>query len=277
VSNDHPALFSVQPAVSPTGTLTYTLVPGTSGVAIVTVRLQDDGGTAHGGVDTSVTQQSTITVQSQPDAIFADSFESRSFAAWSGVRDAERDLSVTAAAALVGRFGMAALIDDNAAMWVRSDTPDNERRYRVRFYFDPNGIPITKGNAFPIMAARSGKLNTGADVARVELRRLNSRYQVRAAIATDAGTFARTAWSTIPNGRIAIEIDWQTATAAGANNGGLSLWTGGTFRHTVSGIDNDTLRVNSVRLGALQGIDFSTRGTVFFDGFVSRRTTFIGR
>jgi hypothetical protein len=53
VSNDNPSLFSVQPAVSPNGTLTYTLAAGASGSANVTVVAQDNGGTADGGRDTS--------------------------------------------------------------------------------------------------------------------------------------------------------------------------------------------------------------------------------
>ncbi|MBV6500151.1 MAG: hypothetical protein CJBNEKGG_02620 [Prosthecobacter sp.] len=62
VSNDNNALFSVQPAISASGTLTFTPAPDASGAALVTVRLKDDGGTASGGVDTSEPQAFTITV-----------------------------------------------------------------------------------------------------------------------------------------------------------------------------------------------------------------------
>src|SRR5690606_25289016 len=54
VSNDNAALFSIQPAVSTTGTLTFTPAPDAFGTATVSVVLRDDGGTAHGGVDESV-------------------------------------------------------------------------------------------------------------------------------------------------------------------------------------------------------------------------------
>jgi hypothetical protein len=62
VSNDHPAMFAVQPAIDPHGTLTYTPAPGMAGVAVVTVVAQDDGGTAYGGQDSSAPQTFTITV-----------------------------------------------------------------------------------------------------------------------------------------------------------------------------------------------------------------------
>jgi hypothetical protein len=61
-ANTNTGLFSVQPAVSATGTLTYTLAATGSGVATVTVRLQDNGGTTNGGVNISPSQSFLITV-----------------------------------------------------------------------------------------------------------------------------------------------------------------------------------------------------------------------
>jgi hypothetical protein len=61
VTNDNNGLFSVQPQVSATGTLTYTPNSSTTGVATVSVRIMDNGGTANGGTDTSAIQTFTIT------------------------------------------------------------------------------------------------------------------------------------------------------------------------------------------------------------------------
>lgn len=66
VSNDNPALFSAQPAIAPNGTLTYTPAANTFGTANVSVRLQDNGGTANGGVDTSSEVIFAIVVNSPP-------------------------------------------------------------------------------------------------------------------------------------------------------------------------------------------------------------------
>jgi hypothetical protein len=79
------------------------------------------------------------------DVIFADGFESGNFAAWSAEQDTENDLNVTTASALVGTQGMAALIDNTTAMYVRDDTPYSETRYRARFYFDPNTLTMAGG------------------------------------------------------------------------------------------------------------------------------------
>ena len=55
-----PNLFTVKPAISPTGTLTYTLRPGASGTTTITVKVKDNGG--GGGLATSPNQTFVITV-----------------------------------------------------------------------------------------------------------------------------------------------------------------------------------------------------------------------
>src|SRR5204863_6192872 len=55
-SNDDNALFSDQPAIDNSGTLTFTTSPDANGQATVTVAAQDNGGTANGGQDTSPAQ-----------------------------------------------------------------------------------------------------------------------------------------------------------------------------------------------------------------------------
>ena len=72
VSNDNNGLFSAQPAVSSTGTLTYTPAANANGSATVSVQIHDNGGTANGGVDTSAAQTFTITVNAVNDAPVLD-------------------------------------------------------------------------------------------------------------------------------------------------------------------------------------------------------------
>jgi len=68
VSTNNDSLFSAAPTISPTGTLTYTAAPDAFGTAVVSVSLQDDGGTDNGGVDTSPVQLFTVVVRSVNDA-----------------------------------------------------------------------------------------------------------------------------------------------------------------------------------------------------------------
>ena len=61
VTNNNNALFTAQPAIAANGTLTFTPAATTSGSATVTVRINDNGGTANGGVNQSAAQTFTIT------------------------------------------------------------------------------------------------------------------------------------------------------------------------------------------------------------------------
>jgi uncharacterized delta-60 repeat protein len=68
-SNDNNALFAVQPSVDDaTGTLTFTPADDAFGSATVTVQLQDNGGTANGGQNTSAAQMFLITISPINDA-----------------------------------------------------------------------------------------------------------------------------------------------------------------------------------------------------------------
>ncbi len=64
--------------------------------------------------------------------------------------------------------------------------------------------------------------------------------------------------------------------AAGANNGRLTFWLDGTQQASVTGINNDTRRIDTVRVGVVTGLDAGTSGTEYFDAFESRRQTYIG-
>jgi hypothetical protein len=68
VSAAPPSLFSVQPALSASGTLSFTPAANANGSATITVRAWDDGGTAGGGSNGSGTQTFTITVNPVNDA-----------------------------------------------------------------------------------------------------------------------------------------------------------------------------------------------------------------
>jgi hypothetical protein len=71
VTNTNNSLFSAQPALTVSGpttaTLTYTPAADAFGSATVSVTLQDTGGTAFGGVDTSATQTFTLTITAVND------------------------------------------------------------------------------------------------------------------------------------------------------------------------------------------------------------------
>ncbi|MEQ9407094.1 MAG: cadherin domain-containing protein [Fuerstiella sp.] len=73
VNNNNAGLFSAAPTIDALGNLSYTLAPDAIGTATVTVSVQDSGGTASGGDNTSPTQQFDIIVANanNDDAVVA--------------------------------------------------------------------------------------------------------------------------------------------------------------------------------------------------------------
>jgi uncharacterized protein YjiK len=246
------------------GTFTYTPVTGFTGTDTFTYQVCDSG-------SPSLCDSATVTVTVNPpgaDLIFADGFESGNLAAWSTSVTDGGDLSASTAAKLVGTYGMQAVIDDNVAIFVTDDRPNAEAHYNVRFTFAPNSINMASGDNHFIFYGYSGASTV---VLRVQLRFYNGSYQVRAAAQTDSSTWVNTGWFVISNASHTIEVDWQAATAVGANNGRLTLSIDGAPTPALNTIDNDTRRIDRVRLGAVAGIDTGTRGTYYFDAFESRR------
>jgi hypothetical protein len=72
IANSNPALFEVQPTVSPNGTLSFKPAPNAYGAAQITVVLRDNGGTGNGGSDSSPAQPFTIAVGAVNDAPVAN-------------------------------------------------------------------------------------------------------------------------------------------------------------------------------------------------------------
>lgn len=206
--------------------------------------------------------------------MFSDGFESGNLSAWSASVIDGGDLNANVSAALRGNYGLQAVIDDNNAIYVTDDSPNAETRYRARFYFDPNSITMASNDAHYIFY---GYTSPSTLVLRIEFRSSKGNYQLRAALRNDSNSWTSSNWFAISDTSHYVEIDWRASTASGANNGGLTLWIdGGNPRASLSGVDNDTRRIDRIQLGAVAAIDSGTRGSYFFDAFESHRQSYIG-
>ncbi|HKY54733.1 MAG TPA: choice-of-anchor Q domain-containing protein [Anaerolineales bacterium] len=217
--------------------------------------------------------QTATTTPGVSDLIFADGFESGNLSAWSSSTINGGDLSVSPSAALIGNWGMQALINDNNILSVTDNSPNAEPRYRVRFYFDPNSISMSSGDAHFIFKAFMG---TSTEVVRLEFRQLSGVYQIRPGAFQNDSSWVYNNWFTISDGPHSIELDWRAASASGAGDGYLTMWIDGGGQIMLATVDNSGKWIDSARLGALTGIDTGTRGTYYFDAFESRRQNYIG-
>ncbi|HZE15237.1 MAG TPA: CSLREA domain-containing protein, partial [Mycobacterium sp.] len=147
VSNDNNALFTVQPAITPDGVLFFTLKSSVYGAANVTAYVQDNGGTANGGVDRSpdVTFQIVVTPLDQPQA--GPTFVANSMA-WATddactLNDCTLREAIVAANRYSGDpvFGLPATIELVPGAVYAVDGVDNASQDN-----SPNGLPQVTGN-----------------------------------------------------------------------------------------------------------------------------------
>jgi Leucine-rich repeat (LRR) protein len=216
----------------------------------------------------------SFTTRSMTETIFNDGFESGDLSAWTANVTDGGDLSVTPGAALVGSSGLQAVIDDNTPIYLTDDSPNADKHYRARFYFDPNTITMASGNSHYILAAYTGA--SSVTLLAEFGYQASAGYQLRLQTRTDSGATLYTGFYNITDAAHYIELDWQAASAAGMNDGHLTFWIDGVQQATLTGIDNDTRQIDRVRFGAVGGLDTGTRGIYYFDAFASARTAYIG-
>jgi hypothetical protein len=169
------------------------------------------------------------------------------------------------------------LVNSTSSNYVIYDLSGPAPQYRARFYFDPNSISMTDGNAHYLFIGYDAVASPSpAAVFNVDFRYSTGSYQIRLRQQDDSQATLSTGWVTITDGPHMIEMQWQAATAVGANNGAIAIWIDGVQRGSLSGLDNDTRRIERVRLGAASGVDAGTIGTYYLDAFESRRQSYIG-
>ncbi len=213
------------------------------------------------------------------DPIFTDGFESGDTSAWSSTVESPIQLGglfsgqyippglgliVHPKAAYVGSYGLGAIVEDNHPMFVQDDTPTAETQYRARFNLlvksltaDPNkGMGILfgggTGKSFQVFAGWVG-----------------GQHVITARVGEDDGSWTWTGFFTVAaNDWALVEVDWAAATGDGNNDGYFSLYLDGVLQETVPTLDNDTVTVDTVRLGPFY-VSPSATGIIGFDAFSS--------
>jgi hypothetical protein len=211
------------------------------------------------------------------DVVFKDGFETGTLTAWSSTGSGISGLVVTEDAAMAGTDqGVAGVVKDTTSLYVQDDTPADGPRYRARFYVDPTGFdPGVALNHFRSRIFVAWADASGRRVAAVVLRKRFGQFALLARTRDDAKREWETNAFAISAGPHAVELDLAAASGPAAADGTFTLWIDGVEKQSLRGLQNASAVVGYVRMGALS-LKAGAAGTIRFDEFESRRTSYIG-
>lgn len=86
----------------------------------------------------------------------------------------------------------------------------------------------------------------------------------------DDGSFT-TPIQTFVDNQNRLTVEWHRSTGTNTNDGSIKLYKGTSLIGQINTVDNDTMSIDSIQLGAFGGVDLATGGTQDFDEFVSTR------
>jgi RHS repeat-associated protein len=207
-----------------------------------------------------------------PDLAFADDFESGDLSKWSGAVTNSGNLAVSTEAADQGLYGLKVNISGTSSMYARYYPPILEDEYHAQFRFHPNSLSLANGKAHYIYEGSTS--STGARLIRLEILSENSEYKLRVQVRKDDGTYVNTGKYTISNDWHTIQVGWKAASTDGNNDGMAKLWIDDVLMESLTGVDNDLVLLNEIRLGAPSGLDTGTSGSMLFDDFTAHRSEF---
>ncbi|MCB1054960.1 MAG: hypothetical protein KDD11_05540 [Acidobacteria bacterium] len=212
------------------------------------------------------------------DVIFADDFQS-GLGTWTE-NDPNNRLATSGAAGIApgSSTGLAATIDagDQSNAFLVDESPANERRYRLRFWYDPNSMTMQDNKRHKIATLFGSSPSQRRLLTLVIRKDPGAAYAILAKSHEDSDAWAKTAWINLSDLPHMIEVEWLRATVAGRGDGMLRFWLDGVLQETVTGIDNAGWNAEFLRLGNVGGLDVGTSGVQYFDEVESHRQTYIG-
>ncbi len=205
----------------------------------------------------------------QNEQIFADGFESGDTSAWSKAKRPRR-LEVNTDAALEGVFGLEVLAGGRPA-WLLSKHPKREKDILISLLIQPHTVQIPE--EFPVTLLQLIHRRKRVHVSLQLEQTAANRFKVNLYAGGDTGDPEFVGGGTIRRNRTSlVELVWQRALAPGAMTGGAALIVNGKLAAQDLSLDNDGLRIDRVRLGALIDPLAGTTGTYYLDDFQSFRT-----
>ena len=196
---------------------------------------------------------------------FAD-FETGDLTQFDAVVNPDSDLSAAGAAAIHGSYGMQAVIDDTTAIYGQISIGNNVEYIFARWYFDPNSITMGDGERFAI--AYFFGSGTPSPISEIDLYRTGGAYYIRCYACEEDGGTDYVGQYAISDAVHSIEVQLTRATDSATADGEIHVLIDNVDRVSRTDLDNySNMQHNNLRmyLGAVNGIDAGTAGTIYFD------------
>ena len=172
------------------------------------------------------------------------------------------NLSVSSSAALSGSYGLRSTFTNTTGMYARDDSPNAETRYRARFSFHPNSITMANGDYVYLL---QGFSTSKTNILMVQFYRNAAGYQLRVrAYDSILANWVNTPYVVISDAAHTVDVDW-------GNDGHLTFWVDGVQQSSLTGINNSSYMMDSVRLGAPYISASGMSGSFYLDDFEARR------
>lgn len=192
-------------------------------------------------------------------------------------------LSVTAAAALEGGFGLQVNFDGTGgSAYVQDNSPTLETVYWVVVRVNDNDLvfsPPTGGSfqflrAFTTDAAAGTvfRINVIPGIGGVGNQRVFVLPMLDSGVfhPTGSETFITTAAAPPVNDKFVFE--WNASTGPGMNDGSMRTYRGGVLRKSILSLDTDLLRIEMIRMGGFGNtISVGSGSELYLDDFQSYR------
>jgi len=173
---------------------------------------------------------------------------------------------VTPSAARDGAYGAAFTIEDTTARYVEDTSPTNETELAPELWIDPSGLDMGDGDEFVV--ASYIEAGGGVDAARLVLGydATGGYHYLYTQTRLDGGAYTDGAQVVIPSHHgVRVRMHLLFASEAAADDGRTYLLVNDRQRDAVTGLDNDTLNVDTIRYGAVSGLDATTTGVLKMD------------
>ena len=209
--------------------VTVPLAGVASGNQQVNLRVQDLAGNWSNAVHT------TVTVK-PPNAIFSDTFDSGSLAAWSTWTGGVSVTPASSHPAGVTSRGLQVTLPGgagNRASYVTDTSPNGETGYHASFSLNANTLTSGTVNA-TVLTLFEGRTAANGPVFTVQFHRLASGIaQVRTVMSRSGAAALTGQWVNLPAGAHTIRVDWSSGPATGGTTGSLKLLVDGTTASSI--------------------------------------------